>query len=136
MPRNKSDTPPVDKIEHAFLLAIERLQLNAPRHPALQQKSRANKLRLNKCTVALEAGHSRTKVYDYPRVVAKIAGEQTPTRSSRTANEVIANLRKDCAVLKEDRNALYTAVAQLTLLRHQEQTEFERKLARKTRSEA
>ena len=116
MPRKRPDAPPIDAIEKDFLLAIERLELRTPREHALQKKScRTGKLSLNKSTVALEAGHSRTKIYDYPRVIARIAEAQAPVRSARTAQDVIGRLRQENALLKREKRSTLSALAALTI---------------------
>jgi hypothetical protein len=115
MPRKRPDPPPVDLIERDFLLAIERLEVHTPRDHVLQKSCRAQKLSINKSTVAVEAGHSRTKVYDYPRVIARIAEVQAPVRSARTAQEVIARLREENALLKREKRSALSALAALTV---------------------
>lgn len=134
MPRKRLSLPPVDKIERDFLSAIERLEQKVPLRPSLQSLARTGRLKLNKSTVAIEAGHSRTKIYDYPSVIAKIIGEQTPTRTAKTAMDVISKLRKDNAVLKQERNAALSALASLTLRLHQDRKDHERKLKEVARS--
>lgn len=134
MPRKRLTSHPVDRIERDFLSAIERLEQKAPLLPSLQSLARTGRLKINKSTVAIEAGHSRTKIYDYPRVIANIIGEQTPTRTAKTAMDVISKLRKDNAELKQERNAALSALASLTLRIHQERKDNERKLKEMARS--
>lgn len=128
MPRKRPDPPPVDLIEKDFLLAIERLELRTPREHVLQKNCRANKLSLNKSTVALEAGHSRTKIYDYPRVIARIAEAQVPGRSARTAQDVIGRLRQENALLRREKRSALSALAALTIRMQQDVKKHEKKV--------
>jgi IS5 family transposase len=126
--------PPIDRIERDFLAAIERLENKVPLRNSLKRFVSAGKLKINKSTVAREAGHSRTKIYDYPRVIEKISGSREPTRTARTAKDVITRLREDNAVLKQERNAALSALAGLTIRLHQERKEHERKVREIQRS--
>jgi len=128
MPRKRPDPPPVDPIERDFLLAIERLELRTPREHVLQKNYRADKLSLNKSTVALEAGHSRTKIYDYPRVIARIAEVQVPVHSARTAHDVIARLREENALLRREKRSALSALAALTIRMQQDIQKHEKRV--------
>ena len=128
MPRKRPEPPPVDMIEKDFLLAIERLELQTPRELVLQKSRRADELSVNESTVALEAGHSRTKVYDYPRVIARIAEAQAPVRSGVTAQEVIARLREENALLRREKCAALSALAALTIRMQQDVKKHEKKV--------
>jgi hypothetical protein len=134
MPRKRPDPPPVDPIEEDFLLAIERLELRTPREHVLQKNCRADKLSLNKSTVALEAGHSRTKIYDYPRVIARIAEVQVPVRSARTAQDVIGRLRQENALLRREKRSALSALAALTVRMQQDVKKHERRVREITRA--
>jgi hypothetical protein len=115
MPRKRTEAPAIDLIERDFLSAIDRLELKTPHHPVLSKKVRAGTLRINKLTVALEAGHSRTKIYDYPRVIARIGETQMPPREARNAREVIKGLREENALLRREKVAALSALAALAL---------------------
>lgn len=115
MPRRRPEAPGIDMIEKDFLLAIDRLELKTPHHPVLIKKARTGTLKLNKLTVAVEAGHSRTKIYDYPRVIARIAETQMPARETRSARDVIKGLREENALLRREKVAALSALAALAL---------------------
>lgn len=134
MPRKKPAPPPIDLIERDFMLAIERLELQAPRNLVLQKSGRAETLRLNKSTVALEAGHSRTKIYDYPRVIARIAEAQAPTRSARTAQDVIGRLREENALLKREKRHALSALAAITVRMQQLEAQHEKEIRESERA--
>jgi hypothetical protein len=115
MPRRRPEAPAIDMIEQDFLSAIDRLELKTPHHPLLQKKARAGALRLNKLTVAMEAGHSRTKIYDYPRVIACIGETQLPARETKSARDVIKGLREENALLRREKAAALSALAAMAL---------------------
>lgn len=78
------------------------------------KRAKAGALRIDKLTVAAEAGRSRTTLYKYPKVIARIEalGKETAT----TAHDVIAALREDNRLLKRQRQEALDVMA-ATLLR-------------------
>ena len=128
MSRKRPDPPPIDTLEEDFLLAIDRLERGMPGQSVLQTLGRLRKLRINKSTVAVEAGHSRTKIYDYPRVVARIQDLQTPVQSALTAREVIGHLRQENAQLRRDKREALSALAAMVIRLEQVEKEYRRRI--------
>jgi hypothetical protein len=128
MSRKRPDPPPIDTLEEDFLLAIDRLERGMPGQSALQKLGRLRKLRINKSTVAVEAGHSRTKIYDYPRVVARIQDLQTPVQAALTAREVIGHLRQENAQLRRDKREALSALAAMVIRLEQMEKEYRRRI--------
>jgi hypothetical protein len=117
MPRQRKPIPPSHPVERDFLLAIDRLELLQPTHPELKKRARQGKLKLNKSTVALEAGHSRTMVYASSAVTARIAEANAPLRARETvhAQDVIHRLREDNARLRQEKHAALSQLAAMAL---------------------
>lgn len=115
MPR-RTETPPIDPIEGEFMSAIDRLIQGAPKSREALKRAKAGTLRIDKLTVAAEAGRSRTTLYKYPKVIARIEvlGKGTAT----TAHDIIASLREENRLLKRQRQeAMDAMVATLLCMR-------------------
>jgi hypothetical protein len=95
----------MDAIEKDFLQALQRLQNSVPNHKALKSAKALGKLKINFCTVAREAGRSRTLIAlensRYPRVreAVKLAQEGIH-REPRTSGDLIDKLRTDIVELR------------------------------------
>ena len=107
MPR-RTETPPIDPIEGEFMSAIDRLIQGAPKSREALKRAKAGTLRIDKLTVAAEAGRSRTTLYKYPKVIARIEvlGKGTAT----TAHDIIASLREENRLLKRQRQEAMDAM--------------------------
>lgn len=117
MPRKRHTVPPIHPVERDLLAAIDRLEQGQPTHPELKKRARQGKLKLNKSTVALEAGHSRTMVYAFRTVTARMVEADAPLRASETvhAQDVITRLRQDNARLRQDKHAALSQLAAMAL---------------------
>jgi hypothetical protein len=94
------------------------------RASGLGSEEHAGRAKITKVTVAKEAGHSRTKLYAYPRVLERI--EAFGGKPANTAHDVIASLRAENALLKrQKRQATDVAAAMLLRMR-----DLERRAAR------
>lgn len=116
MPR-RTETPPIDPIEGEFMSAIDRLLLGAPRSKEALKRAKAGVLRIDKLTIAAEAGRSRTTLYKYPKVIARI--EALRKGPATTAHDVIASLREQNRLLNRERQEAMDVMA-ATLLRMRE----------------
>jgi len=116
MPR-RTETPQIDPIEGEFMAAIDRLLRGAPESRDAIKRAKAGLLRIDKLTVAAEAGRSRTTLYKYPKVIARI--EALGNGPATTAHDVIASLRKENRLLKRERQEALDVMA-ATLLRMRE----------------
>lgn len=116
MPR-RTETPPIDPIEGEFMSAIDRLIQGAPKSREALKRAKAGALRIDKLTVAAEAGRSRTTLYKYPKVIARI--EALGKGPATTAHDVISSLREENRLLKRQRQEAMDVMA-ATLLRMRE----------------
>lgn len=116
MPR-KMETPPIDPIEGEFMSAIDRLIQGTPKSREALKRAKAGALRIDKLTVAAEAGRSRTTLYKYPKVIARI--EALGNGPATTAHDVIASLREENRLLKRQKQEAMDVMA-ATLLRMRE----------------
>lgn len=116
MPR-RTETPPIDPLEGEFMAAIDRLLQGTPESRGAIKRAKAGTLRIDKLTVAAEAGRSRTTLYKYPKVIARI--EALSKGPATTAHDVIASLREENRVLKRQRQEAMDFMA-ATLLRMRE----------------
>lgn len=133
MPRKKSTAPGYDSLEQDFLEALARLEGGEPQNSGLADSARRGKLKLNVSTVAQEAGHSRTSLYKYPRVLAKLEHLNSPASVVKTAAQLIADLRQENALLRaEKKMALTQTAAMLRRLRDMEK-EMDRKVRKAER---
>jgi hypothetical protein len=108
-----------NRVEQDFNDAIDRLVNGAPRDKSLAKRAKDGSLKINKLAVATEAGHTRTTLDKYPKVVARI--EAMGKEPVTTANDVIGRLREDNAKLREQRQAaLDVAAAMLIRMRSME----------------
>jgi hypothetical protein len=105
--------------EREMMEAIDRLVAGSPRAAVLAERAAVGELRVDKKAVAIEAGRSRTTLYKYPRVVARIEALMNPPAT--TTKGVVAALREENAVLRDDRRkALDAAAAMLLRMRELE----------------
>lgn len=132
MPR-RTETPPIDPIEGEFMAAIDRLLQGAPESRDSIKRAKAGGFRIDKLTVAAEAGRSRTTLYKYPKVIARI--EALGKGPATTAHDVIASLREENRVLKRERQEALDVMA-ATLLRMRELERNTDKSIRKALREA
>lgn len=104
-------------IEDDFLAALDRLRKGKPQNKDLAAKAKAGKLKVNAKTVAMESGHSRTSLYKFDDIVARItaAGESAPDKPTSTSKSVIDGLRVANAQLKQEKQAALDAVAAILL---------------------
>lgn len=115
MPKKKK-TQPINQIERDFFDAIERLENKCPTHPELQKVAKKGKLKTNKRTVAKEAGHSRTTLDEYPRIVNRLKElESEESQQTRTSHDLINNLREEKEQLKNDKRLLASQLAAMAI---------------------
>ena len=100
MPRKK-EMPPINVVEQGFMAAIDRLLQGMPENKALQKKAHQGSVQIDKRAVALEAGHSRTTLYKYPKVIARI--DALAKGPATTAQDVIAGLRAENRAIRQER---------------------------------
>lgn len=118
---SKSKTPAINAVEKGLMDAFDRLVAGTPNNTELQKKAKSGLLQIDKLSVALEAGRSRTTLYKYPKVVARI--EALSAAPAATAHDVIAKLREENRDLKKRAQlALSAAAAMLLRMRNIEQT--------------
>jgi hypothetical protein len=111
MPNKRLTTPAYDRLEQDFLDALARLERGEPQNPELADKARRSQLKINVLAVAQEAGHSRTSLYKYPRVLVKLEQINSPASVVKTAADLIANLRQENALLRAENKMVLTQMA-------------------------
>jgi len=109
-------------VEAAFMMAIDRL---LARH-ALKANS-SNTPKINKSMVAREAGHSRTTLYKYPKVLERLKSFEATAKSSKQ-NEIMS-LRREIAKLKQETGTARDLMAAMLL----QMREMERQTASRIR---
>jgi hypothetical protein len=102
-----------DPYEQAFMDALDRLLHGVPTNRGLAIDAKAGRLKITKVTVAKEAGRSRTKLYGNQRVLERI--EALGGKPASTAHDIIASLRAENAVLKQQKRQAADATAAILL---------------------
>ncbi|MTJ93601.1 MAG: hypothetical protein F8N36_12155 [Desulfovibrio sp.] len=113
MSRKAKEPAAIGRVEKDFLAAIERLVAGKPMNRDLAKRAKDGKLKINKATVAAEAGRSRVTLDRYENIVAQI--ETLGTEPITSADHVIARLREENAKLKQQRQAATDAMAAMLL---------------------
>lgn len=113
MPPSTKKAAAIDGYEQAFMDAVDRLLNGSPTNRGLATDAKAGRLKITKVTVALEAGHSRTKLYAYPRVLERI--EALGGKPASTAHDIIVSLRSENSSLKQQRRQANDAAAAMLL---------------------
>jgi len=103
----------LDPYEQAFMDALDRLLHGVPTNRGLAIEAKAGRLKITKVTVAKEAGHSRTKLYGYPRVLERV--EALGGKPASRAHDVITSLRAENAALKQQKHQATDAAAAMLL---------------------
>ncbi|RCK23784.1 hypothetical protein [Thalassospira lucentensis] len=109
-------------VETAFMMAIDRL---LARNVLKANSSDVSKI--SKSAVAREAGHSRTTLYKYPNVLARLKSLEATTKPSKQSK--IVRLRQENARLEQESRMARDLMATMLL----QMREMERQTASRIR---
>jgi hypothetical protein len=112
MPRNPKPLAE-NNVEQDFNAAIDRLLDGRPTNRDLVKMAKAGKLKINKASVAAEAGRSRVTLDKYASIIARISAQET--KPVTTARDVITRLRETNIEREQQKQAALDAMAAMLL---------------------
>lgn len=114
------------KMRQDFMAAIDRLEREEPLEASLKAKKKRGNLKINKSSVALEAGHTRVTLDRHHDVLDRIRELSQPKKTSSNSYDRIKNIREDKKLLNDELDLALTKSAAIILRMEKLKTKHQR----------